>query len=278
MEDVDSKLVDLDRAGREGDIVSRTAVGEWQEWGQFSRRGLSGLIRGDCRLLGCGEHLAVLQDALVLTQTFVTAVEEGVAPPYRATYGAAEVVALQRGLIACVANQGKSSGGVHGAIEVVASIEGLVAEVIEGLAMELVAAGAGRDGDDGAVAATVLRTEGGVIDLELGGGADRRLKGDLILAYIVEIDAVDLEVYRVFAIAGGNEGVGAEAAAGSGKAARCVRHDASRGQHSEIEKVTAVQWKFLHRLTVDHLPDRNGRSFDLGDRALYLDRRSSRGE
>ena len=137
--------------------------------------------------------------------------------------------------------------------------------------MEAIGAGAGGDGDDGSIAAAVFGTEGGVVDLELGGGADGGLEGDLILTDVVEVDAVDLEVDGVFAIAGGDEGVGAQAAAGRSKAARGIGHDAARSEHGEVEEVAAVEGKFLHCAVVDDLADGDGLGFDARIYALDLD-------
>ena len=72
----------------------------------------------------------------------------------------------------------------------------------------------------------------------------------------------------VFAIAGGNERVGAQAAAGGGKAARGVGHHASGREHREVEEVPAVQRQFLHRGVVDDLADGNRLGFDLLPRCL----------
>ena len=267
-------LVDLHRPRGKRNIIG-AAVGRGDQRCNL-RAGGPGSEPGELRR---GKYRVVLQDALVLAQGFVAKEEKGVVPPDGAADRAAVIVALQRGLIACVGNQGKPGGGIVGAVEVVAGVESFVAEVVKGLAVELVGAGASGDGDNRAITAAILRAEGGVIDLELGGGADRRLEGDLVLANIVEIDAVDLEVYRVFAIAGRDEGVCAETAAGSGKAARGIRHDASWSEHGEIEEVAAVERQLLHRIPVDHLPDGYGRSLDLQRRrALDLYSRPGRGE
>src|ERR1035437_3814690 len=256
MQYVGGVLVDGDRAGRERDIIV-SAIWKRNQRRQRRRGRITDLIGRYGRLIGLRDYRAVLQEALVLAQSFVTPVEECVVSPDRTAYRAAVVVALQRGFIAGGA-EGNSGSGINAAIEVVARVECFVAEVVEGLAVELVCAGTRGDGHNRAITAAVLRAEGGVIDFELGGGADRGLKGDLILGYIVEIDAVDLEVHRIFAVACRDEGVGAEAAAGRGKVARRVRHHASRRKHRQVEEVTAVERKVLHRISVDDLAD--GRS------------------
>ena len=219
MENVAGVLVDTDRAGRERDVVV-SAVRKWDERGQRGGYGLGSIVGGDSRLIGLRDYGAVLQDALVLPQSFVTAVEKGVAFPDGTTGIATEVVALQRSLIARVGDEWEPGSGTEAAVKVVAGVESFIAEVVEGLAMEPVSAGACGYSHNGAVAASVLRAEGGVIDLELRGGADGGLEGDLVLANIVQVDAVDLEIHRVFAITGGDKGICAKTAAGRDEAAR----------------------------------------------------------
>ena len=49
------------------------------------------------------------------------------------------------------------------------------------------------------------------------------------MADVVQVDAVDLEVDRVFAIAGGDERVGSQTTAGRSEAAGGGRNDPTRG-------------------------------------------------
>src|SRR5579859_633897 len=131
----------------------------------------------------------------MLTQAFITSVEERVASPHRTTHGPAEVVPLQGSLFPGVGNERKTGCGVKRAVEVVARVKGVIAEVVEAFTMKPVCAGARSHRHNRAVAASVLRAESGVVDLELRCGADRRLEGDLVLADIVQIDPIDLEVH-----------------------------------------------------------------------------------
>ena len=71
------------------------------------RDGLSGCIGSDCRLIRLRDHRAVLQNALVLAQTLVAGVEEGVTFPDRTADRPAEVIALQRSLVAGVGDERK---------------------------------------------------------------------------------------------------------------------------------------------------------------------------
>ncbi len=64
-----------------------------------------------------------------------------------------------------------------------------------------------------AIAAPILRAERLVIDPELRRRINRRLKRNLVLADVIQIDAVDLKVHRVFAIARRNKRVRSQPAA-----------------------------------------------------------------
>ncbi len=147
------------------------------------------------------EHSAVLQQSLVLPQPFVAGKEEGLILPDRSANRPTKVIALQRRLIACRTRKWKSRRSAEGTIKVVARIQRLVAEVVERLAVEIVGARLRADVDDRTRASAILRRERRVIDLELRRRVDRRLERNLVLAHVVQVDAVDLEVHRVFAIA-----------------------------------------------------------------------------
>ena len=70
-------------------------------------------------------------------------------------------------------------------IEIVAGVEGVVAEKLESFAVKLVDARTGGDIDDRARVAAVLRRERGVVHLEFRQRVNRRLEGDLVLHGIV---------------------------------------------------------------------------------------------
>src|SRR3984885_9452491 len=85
-------------------------------------------------------------------------------------------------------------------IEKVARIERIVAEKLEGLTVKFIGAGGGGDVDDGAGVAAVLGGEWGVIYFEFFQRVYRRLKGDLVLHGIVQVDAIDQPVGGVLAL------------------------------------------------------------------------------
>src|SRR6185437_6081486 len=194
----------------------------------------------------CGEHWTVLQDALVLPQALIAEEEKGVVAVDRAANSDTEIVALQRKLCTRTEGQRSAGCGVYGAVEVVASVQRFVAEVIEHLTMELVRARSRGYGHNRAVAAPVFGAEGLVVDLELARRADRRLERDLILADVIQVDAVDLEVHRVFAIARRDKRVRTQAAARRREAAIRWCHHTSRRQHRQIQEVPPVQRKLLN--------------------------------
>ena len=101
LQHVSGVLVDLHRAGSEGDVVG-AAVGERNESRKGCRDGVGGGIRSECVLLRLTEDRAVLQDALVLAKALIAEEEEGVVLPDGTSDGAAEVVALQRSLVSGV--------------------------------------------------------------------------------------------------------------------------------------------------------------------------------
>ena len=212
----------------------------------------------------------------MLAQSLIAGEEECVALPDGTADRGSEVVALQRSLVARHA-EGKARRCAVAAVEVVARIQRLIAEVVEDLTVEPVSARARADVHDRTRAAAVLRAERRVVDLELRRRIDRRLERDLVLAHVVQVDAIDLEVHRVFAVTRGDKGARAETAAGAGKAARRRSHNASGSQHREIEEVTAVERQILHGVLADDLAHRHRLGFDLLDCAFYLHRLTSGG-
>ena len=120
------------------------------------------------------------------------------------------------------------------------------------------------DVDDCAGVATVLGAEGRVVGLELLHGVDRGLEGDLVLHHVVEVDAVDLEVDGVLAVAGGVEGERALAAQRCGQKAVLRRRDRAGDEQAEVNEVATVQGNLLHGALVDDRADRGGRRLDDG--------------
>src|SRR6201999_1818679 len=131
-----------------------------------SRNRLSRRIRDVGSSLRGTEDEAVLQDALMLAKAFIAEGEECMAAPHWAADHAAEVVALERGLVAGVARQRKAGCRSKVTVEVVASIQRFVAEVVERLTVELVGAGARGHGHNRSIAAAVFRAEALVVDLK----------------------------------------------------------------------------------------------------------------
>ncbi len=264
MEEVAGELVGLDGAGRRagGDGGGDALCGGLRTDGEEVHDlcpGRTGRAGGEEGALRLGGDVAGEEDGLLLAKALVAEKEEGLVLEEGAAECAAEVVTIELVLARGFA------------IEEVAGVEVVVAEVVEGLAVDLVGAGAGGDVDDGAGGAAELGAEGGVDDLELGGGVDGGLEGDLVLRHIVEVDAVDLEVVGVFAIAGGGEGVRSEASAGCGEAAVVGRDDGAGCEVSEVEEVAAIQRDLLNGLPVDDLADGEGLGLDGGGSALDLD-------
>src|SRR5262249_42176021 len=102
-------------------------------------------------------------------------------------------------------------------VEDVSRIEIIIAHKLEGLAVKLIAAGARGDVDDGPGVAPVFGAVSRIVDLELLHSVDRRLERDLVLNHVVEVDAVDHEVDRVFTISRRVEGERALPAQWSGQ-------------------------------------------------------------
>ena len=204
----------------------------------------------------------------MLTETFIAAKEESLVTEDRAAERCAKIIAFQH-ILLC----GRTVG-------VVTSVQIVIPEVVEHLAMELVRAGPGADVHNRAGTPAILSRVGRVIDLELGSSVDRRLKRNLILRNVVEVDTVDLEVDRVLTIARSDKRVGTKTAAGSRQRARRRSRHAAGSQHRQVKKVTAIQRKLLHRTLVDDrsnsdrvCDDDAGRAIDLNCLSLCVDRK-----
>src|SRR5256885_14936071 len=82
-------------------------------------------------------------------------------------------------------------------------VESIVAQEVEGFTVEVVRSRAGGQVNDGTRVAAVLRRECGVVDLVFGQRVNGRLKGQLVLHGIIEVDAVYEPVGSVLALSGG---------------------------------------------------------------------------
>ena len=166
--------------------------------------------------------------------------------PDRAAQVGSEVVAFKGRLRKVV------SEIVTRLIEEIARVEHLVAQEIKAFTVPVVGPGARRDMNDGSRVAAVLRTVSRIVGFKLLHRVDRGLKGNLAVGHIVQVDAVDQEVDRVFPIARGIDGKGALSAQRSCKESVLGRGDGARQQQPEINKVASVQRDLLHRALVDY--------------------------
>ncbi len=150
-------------------------------------------------------------------------------------------------------------------VEKVTSVERFVAKEFENLAVIGVRAGTCGDVHDRAGVSTVLSAESRVINLELLHGIDRRLKRDLVLDHIVEVDAVNHEVDRVFTTARGIEREGSLAAKRRSQESVLRWGDRTRNEQTQVNEVPAVERNFLYRPLVDYSAHRSGCRLDDGN-------------
>ena len=146
---------------------------------------------GDSRYLVLAGDGAGNSQALVLAQTLIGEKEESLVLLDGAAKSSAEFVALERGL------------GVRRGVEEVTSIKIVVANELKGLAVIRIGSGTGRHVDDSAGVSPILCREGRVIDLEFRKRVNRRLKGNLVLHRVVQIDAIHQPIRSVLALACG---------------------------------------------------------------------------
>src|SRR6267143_64610 len=90
-------------------------------------------------------------------------------------------------------------------VEEVSGIEIIVAKVVVRLPVKLIRSRTGSNVHDRAGIPPGLRAVSRVVDLEFGHGIDGGLKRHLVLNHVVQVDAVNHEVYGVFAASGGIE-------------------------------------------------------------------------
>src|SRR5260370_2834946 len=122
-----------------------------------------------------------------MSQAFVAQIEEGPILSDGAAAVSAELVALERGLWNSLR------------VSEIAGVHRVVAEVFVRFTMPLVGAAAGSDVHDGARVPAVFGAESGIVHLELLDRADGRLKRDLVVARIIQIDPVHHEIDGVVA-------------------------------------------------------------------------------
>src|SRR4030095_921003 len=141
-------------------------------------------------------------------------------------------------------------------LEEVPRIECVVPEKLVGLATKLIRARASDQIDDRSRHVSVLRTERGVVDLELLDAGDRRWKADGSERQVVGRDAIDDVPDGFLAIARRVEGER------PGPANRRRRKACLGGRHrawhkrSEIDEVAAIERNFMNRLRRYHIADR----------------------
>ena len=129
------------------------------------------------------------RQALMLAQTLIGEKDEGLIPLYRPSKIGAKLVTVERGLWR------------RHRVEKVASIEIIVADKFKEFPVIGIGAGACGHVDDGAGIAAVFRRKSRVVNFEFGERVNRRLKRNLVLNWIVQIDAVDQPVGGVLALA-----------------------------------------------------------------------------
>src|SRR5207247_2008220 len=93
----------------------------------------------------------------------------------------------------------------------------------------------------------VLRWEGRVVDLVFRQRVNRRLKRDLVLHVVIEVDTVNQPVGGVFALARRVDSERALPAQRRGEKTICGRCDCSRSEQTEVREVSPVQRNLLHR-------------------------------
>src|SRR5262249_12506929 len=151
-----------------------------------------------------------------------------------------------------------------GQVEDVSRVKIIIAQKFERIAVKLIAAGASGDVDDGPGVSSVLGAVGPVADHDLPYCADRGLERNLVLNHVVQVDAVDHEVDRVFTIACRVERERALTAQRRGQETVLRRNDRAGNQQSEIDEMASVEWNLLDGSPVDHLADGDrGRLDDL---------------
>src|SRR5882757_5782082 len=255
LQNVQRVLIDLHWPGSESRVVCLRSVISYGHQ-SYQRFGSRLAIRKNIRTCGRRKYRAVQKNALLLTKSFIATEEERAISPDRTPESAAKIVTFQRRLLPAKACNA-------GTVEIIPCIQSFIAEIVKGLAVKSVRTGPGAHIHHRTRTPAVLRAKGRVIDLELGGGVDRRLERNLVLSHVVEVHAIDLEVHRVFAVSGGNERVRAEPATCARQASSSRSNNAARSQHRKIEEVAPVQWNLLHSVTVDNLADRHRRGFNL---------------
>src|SRR5436305_11826567 len=124
----------------------------------------------------------------------------------------------------------------------------------------------GGDVDDSAGVAPVLCAAGRIISLELLHSVDGRLKRNLILSHVVEVDAVNLKIDGVFTIARRVESERTLTAQRRCQISILRRRDRAGQEQPQINEVAAIEWNLLHSLLVND--SANGGRRCLNDRRI----------
>src|SRR5580704_13831998 len=146
-----------------------------------------------CPVIHAGDRAGNCQ-ALMLLEPFVSEEKEELVLQNRTAEVSAKTVSFEGRLRHGVAL------GIHRGVEEIAGIQVVVAEELKQLAMIIICAGASCQINDRAGIPPVLRGKGRVVNLVFRQGIDGRLKGELILNVIVEVDAIDQPIGRIFAL------------------------------------------------------------------------------
>ncbi len=139
-------------------------------------------------------------------------------------------------------------------IEKVARVQHIVAEKFKQFPVIFACAGARSKVHDCAGISSVFRRKRRIVDLVFRQGVNRRLKRNLVLHRIVQVDSVHQPVGCVFALARCIDAERSLSTQWRGKEPVCGRRDRPRRQQTKVGEVTAIQRNFLHCLVVDHLP------------------------
>ena len=140
--------------------------------------------------------------------------------------------------------------------------------------MPIVGSRAGRDMDHGSRVPPVLGAVGGIVGLEFLHRVDGRLKRDLAISHIVQIDSVNHEIDGVFAVPCRVDGKRALPAQRRRQKTILRGSHGTRQQQAQIHKVPTVQGNLLHGALIDNLAYRHRSGID--HRSLGGDRNNFR--
>src|SRR5689334_24543070 len=130
-----------------------------------------------------------------MAQAFITGKEESLVLLDWPADISAKLVALEW------SNRIGSAGGCCNAVEGIARVKKVIAQIVIHFAVERVRPGPGGNVHNGPGVTTVFCAISGVVNLKFGDGVDRRLESNLVLHHVTQINAVDHEVDCIFAVA-----------------------------------------------------------------------------